>query len=58
MYIVSNILYNIVIVLLLQYILLLPSFYHLLGRFLVTLGLHAQVGDPSYRTVRYVIGFT
>ena len=29
-----------------------PSFYHSLGRFLTTLGLHAQVGDPSYRIIR------
>ena len=32
-----------------MYVLLLPSFYHSLGRFLTTLGLRAQIGDS--RTV-------
>ena len=32
-----------------MYILLPPSFYHSLGRFLTTLGLRVQIGDP--RTV-------
>jgi len=29
-----------------MYVLLPPSFYHSLGRFLTTLGLRAQIGDP------------
>jgi len=36
-----------------KYILLLPSFYHSLGRFLTTLNLRAQVGDLRYRCTRY-----
>ena len=38
--------------------LLPPSFYHSLGRFLMTLGLHAQVGAPSYRIIRECLGVT
>ena len=45
-------LYIIIVLVLLLYLLLTPSFYHSLGRFLTTLGLRAQVGDPSYRIVR------
>ena len=39
----------IIVLVLLLYLLLPPSFYHSLGRFLTTLGLRAQIGDP--RTV-------
>jgi len=53
-----HVLYIIIVHVLLYYILLLPSFYHSLGRFLTTLSLRAQVGDPSHRIVRYFIGFT
>ena len=52
-----HVLYIIVLVLLL-YILLPPSFYHSLGRFLTTLGLHAQIGDPSYHSFRECLGVT
>ena len=38
-----------IVLVLLSYLLLPPSFYHSLGRFLTTLGLRAQIGDP--RTV-------
>ena len=44
------VLYISIVLVLLLYILLPPSFYHSLGRFLTTLGLRAQVGDPSYRS--------
>ena len=46
------VLYIIIVLVLLLYKLLSPSFYHSLGRFLTTLGLRAQVGDPSYRIIR------
>jgi len=39
------VLYLIIMFVLLLYILLPPSFYHSLGRFLTTLGLRAQIGD-------------
>ena len=42
-----HVLYIIIVLVVLLYLLLPPSFYHSLGRFLTTLGLHAQVGDPS-----------
>ena len=48
----KHVLYIIIVLKLLWYILLPPSFYHSLGRFLTTLGLRAQVGDPNYRIVR------
>jgi len=38
-------------------ILLLPSFYHSLGRLLMTLSLHAQVGDSSHRSTCYFTRF-
>ena len=61
-YMISPVQYDvlpiIIMLVLLLYILLPPSFYHSLGRFLTTLGLHAQVGDPSYRIVRSSIGVT
>ena len=44
-----HVLYISIVLVLLLYILLPPSFYHSLGRFLTTLGLRAQIGDP--RTV-------
>ena len=53
-----HVLYIIIVFVLLLYILPPPSFYHSLGRFLTTLGLRAQVGDPSYLLVSYCIGFT
>jgi len=43
------VLYISIMFVVLLYILLPPSFYHSLGRFLTTLGLRAQIGDP--RTV-------
>ena len=47
----NHVLYIIIVLVVLLYILLpTPSFYHSLGRFLTTLGLRAQVGDPSYRS--------
>ena len=52
----KHVLYIIIMPVLLYYILLLPLFYHSLGRILTTLGLRAQVGDPSFRIIRYVIG--
>ena len=48
----KHVLYIIIMLVLLLYLLLPPSFYHSLGHFLTTLGLRAQVGDPSYRIVR------
>ena len=61
-YIVSlvhhHVLYISIVLVLLLYILLPPSFYHSLGRFLTTLGLHAQIGDPSYRIIRECLGVT
>ena len=51
----DNIMYDILVSCLYYYYIyyyLPPSFYHSLGRFLTTLGLHVQVGDPSYRVVR------
>ena len=47
-----HVLYIIIVLVLLLYLLLPPSFYHSLGRFLTTLGLCAQIGDPSYSTIR------
>ena len=47
-----------IVLVLLLYLLLPPSFYHSLGRFLTTLGLRAQVGDPSYRRIRECLGVT
>jgi len=44
-----HVLYIIIVLVVLLYILLSPSFYHSLGRFLTTLGLRAQIGDT--RTV-------
>jgi len=46
------VLYIIIVLVLLVYTLLPPSFYHSLGSFLTTLGLRAQIGDPSYRILR------
>ena len=40
-----HVLYIIIVLVVLLYILLPPSFYHSLGRFLTTLGLRAQIGD-------------
>ena len=40
-----HVLYISIVLVLLLYILLPPSFYHSLGRFLTTLGLRAQIGD-------------
>ena len=51
-----HVIHIITVLVLLLYILLPPSFYHSLGRFLTTLGLHAQVGDPSYRIIRQCLG--
>ena len=51
-----HVLYICIVLVLLQYILLPPSFYHSLGRFLTTLGLRAQVGDPRYRLIRQCLG--
>ena len=53
-----HVLYILIMLVLLQFILLPPSFYHSLGRFLTTLGLHVQVGDPSYRSFRECLGVT
>ena len=44
-----------------MYLLLPPSFYHSLGRFLTTLGLRAQIGDPLTESalashMRFLIG--
>ena len=50
--------YSSIMLIVLQYILLPPSFYHSLGRFLTTLGLHAQIGDPSYHSFRECLGVT
>ena len=53
-----HVLYIIIVLVVLLYILLPPSFYHSLGRFLTTLGLYAQIGDPSYRSFRECLGVT
>jgi len=53
-----HVLYIIIVPVLLLYLLLPPSFYHSLGRFLTTLGLCAQVGDLSYRSIRECLGVT
>ena len=53
-----HVVYIIIVLVVLSYILLPPSFYHSLGRFLTTLGLRAQVGDPSYRSIRECLGVT
>ena len=54
----TDVLQIIMVPVLLQYILLLPSFYRSLGRFLTTLSLRAQVGDLRYRSIRYFTGYT
>ena len=41
-----HVLYIRIMLVLLSYLLLPPSFYHSLGRFLTTLGLRAQIGEP------------
>ena len=52
-YMVSRVLHHVlyisIMLVILLYLLLPPSFYHSLGRFLTTLGLRAQIGNP--RTV-------
>ena len=57
-YMVALVQPHVLVLVLLLYILLPPSFYHSLGRFLTTLGLHAQIGDPSDRVSRQRLGFT
>ena len=50
-----HVLYICIVLALLLYTLLPPpSFYHSLGRFLATLGLRAQVGDPSYHILSLI----
>ena len=53
-----HVLYIIIVLVLLLYILLPPSFYHSLGRFLTTLGLHAQIWRSAYRSIREYLGAT
>jgi len=38
-------------------LLLFPSFYHSLGYFLTTLGMHAHVEDPRYHSTWYSTGY-
>ena len=47
----------IIMIVLLYYILLLPSFYYSLGHFLMTLSLRAQVGAQRFCNTRYFLKY-